>query len=88
MENLATIANCRQGGAEPAGRGNIVLRAMTGKIVNVQVTEYFLGYQCSISNMDWSPAVMFDAATPFLDVRMNYSDHDYDYGRRLVSGGG
>ena len=61
---------------------------MTGKIVNVQVTEYFPGYQCSINNMDWSPAVMFDAATPFLDVRMNYSDHDYDYGRRMVPGGG
>jgi hypothetical protein len=45
---------------------------MTGKTVNVQVTEYFPGYQCSINNMDWSPAVMFDAATPFLDVRANY----------------
>jgi hypothetical protein len=45
----------------PASRGNIVPRAtMAGKTVNVQVTEYFSGYQCSINNMDWSPAVMFD----------------------------
>jgi hypothetical protein len=45
---------------------------MAGKTVNVQITEYFPGYQCSINNMDWSPAVMFDAATPFSDVRKNY----------------
>ena len=45
---------------------------MAGKTVNVQVTEYFPGYQCSINNMDWSPAVMFDAITPFPDVRANY----------------
>jgi hypothetical protein len=45
---------------------------LAGKTVNVQVTEYFPGYQCSINNMDWSPAVMFDAATPFPDVRANY----------------
>ena len=45
---------------------------MVGKTVNVQVTEYFPGYQGSINNMDWSPAVMFDAATPFPDVRKNY----------------
>ena len=45
---------------------------MAGKTVYVQVTEYFPGYQCSINNMDWSPAVMFDAATPFPDVRRNY----------------
>jgi hypothetical protein len=38
----------------------------------VQVTEYFPGYQCSINNMDWSPAVLFDAATPFADVRKDY----------------
>jgi hypothetical protein len=57
----------------PASRGNIVPRAtMAGKTVNVQVTEYFPGYQCSINNMDWSPAVMFDAITPFPDVRANY----------------
>lgn len=43
-----------------------------GKTVNVQVTEYFPGYQCSTYNMDWSPAMMFDAANPFLDVRKNY----------------
>jgi hypothetical protein len=62
---------CRH--AEPAGRDNIVPRAtMAGKTVNVQVTEYFPGYQCSINNMDWSPAVMFDAITPFADVRTNY----------------
>jgi hypothetical protein len=64
---------CRQGGAEPAGGGNIVPRAtMAGKTVNVQVTEYFPGYQCSINNTDWSPAVMFDAITPFSDVRKDY----------------
>ena len=45
---------------------------MAGKAVNVQVTEYFPGYQCSTNNMDWSPAVMFDAITPFSDVRKNY----------------
>ena len=45
---------------------------MAGKTVNVQVTEYFPGYQCSINNTDWSPAVMFDAITPFSDVRTNY----------------
>jgi hypothetical protein len=45
---------------------------MAGKTINVQVTEYFPGYQCSINNMDWSPAVMFDAVTPFSDVRANY----------------
>ena len=45
---------------------------MAGKTVNVHVTEYFPGYQCSINNMDWSPAVMFDAVTPFPDVRKNY----------------
>jgi hypothetical protein len=45
---------------------------MAGKTVNVQVTEYFPGYQCSINNTDWSPAVLFDAATPFADVRTNY----------------
>ena len=45
---------------------------MTGKTVNVQITEYFPGYQCSTNNMDWSPAVMFDAITPFSDVRKNY----------------
>src|SRR5450756_1481876 len=45
---------------------------MAGKTVHVQVTEYFPVYQCSINNMDWSPAVMFDAATPFPDVRKNY----------------
>jgi hypothetical protein len=56
-----------------AGGGNIVPRAtMAGKTVNVQVTEYFPGYQCSINNMDWSPAVMFDAITPFSDVRKDY----------------
>ena len=49
---------------------------MAGKTVNVQVTEYFPGYQCSINNMDWSPAVMFDAITPFSDVRTNYSPID------------
>jgi hypothetical protein len=55
------------------GNSNFVPRAtMAGKTVNVQVTEYFPGYQCSINNMDWSPAVMFDAATPFPDVRTNY----------------
>jgi hypothetical protein len=49
----------------PAGGGNIVLLAtMAGKTVNVQVTEYFPGYQCSINNRDWSPAVMFDAIFP------------------------
>jgi len=49
----------------PAGGSNIVPRAtMAGKAVNVQVTEYFPGYQCSINNMDWSPAVMFDAIFP------------------------
>jgi hypothetical protein len=64
---------CRQGGAEPAGGGNIVpLATMAGKTVNVQVTEYFPGYQCSINNTDWSPAVMFDAITPFPDVRKNH----------------
>ena len=57
----------------PAGGSNIVPRAtMAGKTVNVQVTEYFPGYQCSINNMDWSPAVTFDAATPFPDVRKDY----------------
>ena len=57
----------------PAGGSNIVPRAtMAGKTVNVQVTEYFPGYQCSINNMDWSPAVMFDAITPFSDVRKDY----------------
>ena len=56
-----------------AGRSDIVPRAaLAGKIVNVQVTEYFPGYQCSTNNMDWSPAVMFDAATPFSDVRTSY----------------
>jgi hypothetical protein len=45
---------------------------MAGKTVNVQVTEYFPGYQCSINNMDWSPAVMFDARNPFSDVRTNH----------------
>jgi hypothetical protein len=55
------------------GQSNIVPRAtMAGKTVNVQVTEYFPGYQCSINNMDWSPAVMFDAITPFPDVRKDY----------------
>src|SRR5450759_480109 len=55
------------------GQSNIVPRAtMAGKTVHVQVTEHFPGYQCSINNMDWSPAVMFDAATPFPDVRKNY----------------
>ena len=55
------------------GQNNIVPRAtMAGKTVNVQVTEYFPGYQCSINNMDWSPAVMFDVDTPFPDVRANY----------------
>ncbi len=43
-----------------------------GKTVNVQVTEYFPGYQCSTNSTDWSPAVMFDAVTPFADVRKNY----------------
>jgi hypothetical protein len=38
----------------------------------VQITEYFPGYQCSINNMDWSPAVIFDAATLFPDMRTNY----------------
>src|ERR1017187_3310246 len=62
---------CRH--AEPAGRDNIVpLATMAGKTVNVQVTEYFPGYQCSTNNMDWSPAVMFDAIMPFADVRTNY----------------
>jgi len=56
-----------------AGHSDIVPRAtLAGKTVNVQVTEYFPGYQCSINNMDWSPAVMFDAITPFPDVRKNY----------------
>jgi hypothetical protein len=56
-----------------AGRANIIPRAtLAGKTVNVQVTEYFPGYQCSINNVDWSPAVMFDAITPFPDVRANY----------------
>ena len=31
------------------------------KTVHVQVTEYFLAYQCSTNNMDWSPAALFDA---------------------------
>src|SRR5450756_2478154 len=35
-----------------AGRNNLVPRAtMAGKTVNVQVTEYFPGYQCSINNL-------------------------------------
>ena len=55
------------------GRSNLIpLATMAGKAVNVQVTEYFPGYQCSTNNMDWSPAVMFDAVTPFPDVQTNY----------------
>ena len=55
------------------GRRDLVpLTSLAGKTVNVQVTEYFPAYQCSINNMDWSPAVMFDAVTPFADVRKNY----------------
>jgi hypothetical protein len=55
-----------------SGRSNIVPRAtLAGKTVNVQITEYFPGYQCSSNNMDWSPAVMFDADNPFPDVRKN-----------------
>jgi len=55
------------------GQSNLVPRAtLAGNTVHVQVTEYFPGYQCSINNMDWSPAVMFDATTPFPDVRTNY----------------
>ena len=55
------------------GQSNLVPRAtLAGNTVHVQVTEYFPAYQCSTNNMDWSPAVMFDAVTPFADVRKNY----------------
>ena len=46
--------------------------SLEGQTVYVQITEYFPGYQCSTNNMDWSPAVMFDADNPFQDVRKNY----------------
>jgi len=55
------------------GRSNLVPRSsLAGKTLNVQVTEYFPAYQCSTNNTDWSPAVMFDPATPFVDATANY----------------
>ena len=38
----------------------------------MQLTEYYPAYQCSTNNMDWSPAILFDAAMPFSDVRADY----------------
>ena len=50
----------------------VALSSLVGKTVSLIATEYFPAYQCSVNNLDWSPALFLDANYLYPDPKNSF----------------